>query len=204
MRWFFGQLRLGHWVIVGSLATPAIFPNGQLFLRPSLLTIQGWMLGIVGFSPVCGVLLEHAHEVWRQEAKSADHTDLIHQGWRVLVGALRAPLWSCSLDHLNQTLQDDNAAQYNRVLNCEKSCVSGLSGMDDLQQRSTVSFYKFGLSKCEKNFWPRLWKTFSWNSAEPPPPSKTHICVEKKIQATWKILLTWRVLTPQLKSRSKQ
>lgn len=50
------------------------------------------MLGIVGFSPVCGVLLEHAqNQVWRQQAKSADHTDLIHQGWRVLVGALRAP-----------------------------------------------------------------------------------------------------------------
>lgn len=60
MKWFVGQLHLGHWVIVRPLATPAIFPNGQLFLRPSLLTVQGWMLGIVGFSPVCGVLLEHA------------------------------------------------------------------------------------------------------------------------------------------------
>lgn len=60
MKWFVGQLRLGHWVIVRSLATPAIFPNGQLILRPSLLTIQGWMLGIVGFFPVCGCFLEHA------------------------------------------------------------------------------------------------------------------------------------------------
>lgn len=41
MKWFVGQLYLGHWVIVRSLATPAIFPNGQLILRPSLLTIQG-------------------------------------------------------------------------------------------------------------------------------------------------------------------
>lgn len=31
--------------------------------------------------PVCGGLLEH--EAWCQEAKSASHTDLIHQGWRV-------------------------------------------------------------------------------------------------------------------------
>lgn len=55
------------------------------------------MLGIVGFffllslssGPVCGGLLEH--EAWCQEAKSASHTDLIHQGWRVLVEAPLAP-----------------------------------------------------------------------------------------------------------------
>lgn len=27
----------------------------------------------------------------KYDAKSADHTDLIHQGWRVFVGAPRAP-----------------------------------------------------------------------------------------------------------------
>lgn len=39
------------------------------------------MLGIVGFSLVCGVLLEHAQmKSDASEAKSADHTDLIHRG----------------------------------------------------------------------------------------------------------------------------
>lgn len=38
--------------------------------------------------PVCVGLLEY--EVWCQEAKSASHTDLIHQGRRVLVVAALA------------------------------------------------------------------------------------------------------------------
>lgn len=76
------------------------------------------MLGIVIFfslslclSPwVCGGLLEY--EVWCQEAKSASHTDLIHQGRRVLVEAVLAGLFNMltKLPHLLvSSLLDDNA-----------------------------------------------------------------------------------------------
>lgn len=90
-----GSLASSMWdtgSLLGLLPTPAIFLNGQLFLWPSLLAIQGWMLGIVGFSLVCGVLLEHAQmKSDARRAKSADHTDLIHRGCWVLVRAPWAP-----------------------------------------------------------------------------------------------------------------
>lgn len=193
-----GSLASSMWdtgSLLGLLQTPGIFPNGQLFLWPSLLTIQGWMPGIVGFSLVCGVLLEHAQmKSDARRAKSADHTDLIHRGCWVLVSSM-IPLWSCSLDspkHYKMTIQISTT----EFSNTKQVCLSCESSVDDVQERWTTSFCQFGLSKCEKK--PRLWKTCSLQ------PKKTHSQGKKPRQATWKILLTRRVLTPYLNSHRKQ
>lgn len=69
-----------QWVSVGSLANTQQLTQRPA-LRPSLLTIKVWMQGTVGFFPICGVLLEHAQmKSDARRLKSADHTDLIHQG----------------------------------------------------------------------------------------------------------------------------
>lgn len=41
-------------------------------------------------------------------------------GMESVSGRSKSPLWSCSLDHLTQTVQNDNRAQYNRGLNFQK------------------------------------------------------------------------------------
>lgn len=41
-------------------------------------------------------------------------------GMESVSGRSKSPLWSCSLDHLTQTVQDDNRAQYNRGLKYQK------------------------------------------------------------------------------------
>lgn len=129
------QLCLGHWVIVNP---PTIFPDGQPLLWLSLLTIQGWMLGIVGFSPVCGVLLEHS-QMKSDAVRPSQQTTLT---WLARGGECQwelppTPLWLCSLDHLTKTLQHDNAVQYNSDLRDQK-CAWVQRAVDDLQEGSAI------------------------------------------------------------------
>lgn len=100
-----------------------------------------------------------SNEVWRQKAKSADHTNLIHHGWRVLVEALWAPpppyllIMFPRLPHLNTARWQCTSAQ--QISGISKVCLSGESSVNDLQERSTISArWKFGLSKGEKNEFP--------------------------------------------------
>lgn len=145
-----------------------------------------------------------SNEVWRQKAKSADHTNLIHHGWRVLVEALWAPppyllIMFPRPPHLNTARWQCTSAQ--QISGISKVCLSGESSVNDLQERSTISArWKFGLSKGEKNEFPLA------NAVKNilQKPQNTHTRGGKKLKATWKILLTWRALSLQFNRRSKQ
>lgn len=85
------------------------------------------MLGIVGFPPVCGVLLERS-QMKSDAVRPSQQTTLT----RFAKGGESIPplLRFCSLDHLTQTLQHDNAVQSNgrserpkSVLECKESSV---------------------------------------------------------------------------------
>lgn len=189
MKWLVGQLcpTLRHWVIVGSLATPAIFPDGQLFLQFSLLTIRGWMLGLWDFSQsvvsswsMLKWILTPGGQVSRPHWPDSPGPRVLVEAARVLCLHVHRII---SPKHCEMTIQL-------RDQRCQK-CAT-----DDLQERSTLSLCKFGLSKCEKTVWLRRFKSYK--------TLKNTFVRKKKLQATWKILLTWRVFSRRFQSRSKQ